>query len=50
MIEVKRLLDHGRWLKWRDAEFHWSDRTARRLIEVAQRFKSNTVFDLPIEP
>src|SRR5262249_53722764 len=42
-------LGHGAWLTWLEREFAWSDRTARRMIEVAQRFRSDTVANLPIE-
>jgi len=46
---VKDHLEHGAWLAWLEREFAWSDRTARRMIEVAHRFTLDTVANLPIE-
>jgi len=35
---VKQALPHGEFGKWLDAEFGWSDRTARKFMEVAEAF------------
>ena len=50
LIEVKERLDHGQFLAWLEAEFHWSERTARNLMAVAERFKSAKFADLEIAP
>jgi hypothetical protein len=31
---VKKVIGHGRWLRWLKAEFDWSDKTARNYIGV----------------
>ena len=36
LIEVKEKLGHGRFLGWLQAEFAWTDETARRFMNVAQ--------------
>jgi len=46
LIEVKERLGHGHFGGWLEAEFEWSERTARRYISVAETFKSDTVSDL----
>lgn len=46
LIEVKERLPHGRWGEWLDCEFGWTDRMARRMINVANRFKSDNLSDL----
>jgi Protein of unknown function (DUF3102) len=38
LIEVKEECGHGLFLKWLDAEFGWSDRTARRYMQAATVF------------
>jgi len=38
LIEVKEKLGHGRFLGWLQAEFAWTDETARRFMNVAQEF------------
>ena len=38
LIEVKAAIGHGNFLPWLEAEFGWSDRTAARLIRVAEKF------------
>jgi hypothetical protein len=38
LIIVKEKLVHGRFLEWLSAEFEWTDETARRFMNVAQRF------------
>lgn len=40
-----RGVPHGQWLPWLDAEFGWSDRTARSYMQVAEAFKSETLSD-----
>jgi DNA N-6-adenine-methyltransferase (Dam)/Protein of unknown function (DUF3102) len=34
LVEVRDRIDHGEWLAWINAEFHWSDQTARNFIHV----------------
>jgi hypothetical protein len=50
LLEVKTLLPHGQFGLWLKAEFGWSDRTAQRLMDVAQQFgtKSDILSDLGI--
>lgn len=50
LIRVKERLGHGRFLDWLDAEFDWSERTAERLIGVAEAFKSDNLSDLDMAP
>jgi len=50
LIEIKESLPHGLWLPWLQAEFGWSEMTATRFINVANKFKSNNLLDLPIAP
>lgn len=38
LIDTKQRLGRGPFGLWLDAEFGWSDRTARRFMEVASRF------------
>lgn len=38
LIEIKDRLPHGAFLPWLRAEFEWSDDTARRFMQVAERF------------
>lgn len=45
LIAVKKALGHGHFLKWIDAEFGMSERTARNFMGVAEKFKSATVTD-----
>lgn len=48
LIEVKAALGHGKFLGWIEAEFGMTDQSARRFMQVADRFgKSNMVLDLP---
>jgi hypothetical protein len=49
LIKAKAILGHGNFLPWLQAEFRWSERTARRYMTVAEHFgaKSATVSDLP---
>jgi hypothetical protein len=46
LIGAKKRLGHGRFLAWIEAEFGMTDRSARRFMEVAESFKSDTVSDL----
>ena len=39
-------LEHGQWEAWLREEFTWSLATAKRMMAVAERFKSVTVSDL----
>jgi Protein of unknown function (DUF3102) len=50
LIEVKEKLGHGNYLNWLEAEFGWTDRTARNYTTVAKQFKSETISNLPIAP
>jgi hypothetical protein len=34
LVESKELVGHGDWLPWLSREFHWSDKTAERLMQV----------------
>lgn len=50
LIEVKRQLGHGHFLKWIDAEFGMSERTSRSFVHAAEAFgssKSAIIADLP---
>jgi hypothetical protein len=47
LTKAQELAGHGKWLRWLDQEFGWSEQTARnymRVYELAQ--KSTTVVDL----
>jgi hypothetical protein len=48
--EVKGLLNHGQWERWLHDEFQWSATSAKRMMQVAARFKSANLVDLPIDP
>jgi protein gp37 len=47
--EVKALLGHGQWERWLREEFHWSATSAKRMMQVAVRFKTTKLVDLPID-
>lgn len=49
LLEIKERLGHGHFGKWLKAEFDWTERTAERYMQAAERFadKSDTVSDLP---
>lgn len=47
LIAVKKAVGHGNFLKWIDAEFGMAEQSARNFMNVADRFKSTTVGDLP---
>lgn len=42
LIAVKESLEHGQWEDWLQVEFHMSDRTARTMMSVAERFNGKT--------
>ena len=50
LIEVKERLGHGRFGDWLEAEFAWTDRMARKFMQVAETFKSENFSDLPFAP
>lgn len=50
LLEVKAALKHGEFTAWLHSEFDWSDRTARRMMQVAEEFKTVTVSDLSAGP
>lgn len=50
LIEVKGHLGHGRFGDWLEAEFGWTDRTARQFMQVAETFKSENFSDLSFAP
>jgi hypothetical protein len=49
LAETKRRLKHGQFLEWLKREFAWSDWTARSLMNVHERFKSENFSDLQID-
>ena len=49
LSDVKRVLPHGTYLAWLDAEFPWRQTTALRMMDVAKAFKSAKLADLPID-
>lgn len=50
LIEAKSRLPHGQFGGWVRAEFDWTDRTARQMMNVAEKFKSENFSDLQIAP
>ncbi len=48
LIAVKDALGHGRFGRWLEAEFQWSEPTAERMMRVADTFKSVKLTDLNI--
>jgi len=50
LIEVKERLGHGNFGAWLDAEFGWTDKTARRMMGVSRHFKMDNLSDLEIAP
>ena len=50
LLTVKESLQHGQFGAWLKAEFGWSERTAQNFMSVADRFKSENVADLRIQP
>lgn len=47
---IKSKLEHGQFLKWLDAEFKMSSRTAARFMRVAEKFELDKVSNLDIQP
>jgi hypothetical protein len=49
LLAAKEMLGHGRFTTWLQAEFGWSDRTARNYIAAAEAFQDKTeiISDLP---
>ena len=41
LTEVKQRLEHGQFGAWLQAEFSWTDRTAQRFMQVAEKFGEN---------
>jgi hypothetical protein len=52
LLAVRETLPHGHFGLWLRAEFGWTERTARHLMAVAQRFgpKTEMISDLTIQP
>jgi phage N-6-adenine-methyltransferase len=50
LIEVKARLGYGNFGAWLQAEFGWSDRTARQFMMVSEQFKSENFADLNFAP
>jgi hypothetical protein len=50
LIEVKARLGHGHFGGWLESEFGWSQDTAGRFINVAQRFDIPQIADFNIAP
>ena len=50
LIEVKAAMPHGLFTAWLEDEFGWTDRTARSMMTVADRFKTENFSDLKIAP
>ena len=48
LIEVKKNLKHGQWLKWLEEEVKFSQSTAWRFMQVAQNPKLFTVNNFTI--
>jgi Protein of unknown function (DUF3102) len=46
LVRVKEALGHGHYLQWIQAEFGWSERSARRFVEVYDAFKSANLADI----
>lgn len=50
LIQVKTRLGHGRFGRWLQDEFGWTERTAQNFMRVADRFKSEMFADLNVAP
>jgi hypothetical protein len=46
--EVKSKLPYGKWAAWCEAEFGWNQRTADRMIGVAEKFSLDTLSNIDI--
>jgi hypothetical protein len=40
LTECREIVGHGRWLSWLDAEFGWTDQTARNYMRVYEMSKT----------
>lgn len=47
LLLAKGRIGHGGFIRWIEAEFGMGEQTARNFMQVARRFKSPTVGDLP---
>lgn len=50
LTEIKGILGHGNFSHWIDDEFHGSERTAQKLMNVAKKLDFVTIADLKIAP
>ena len=50
LIEVKKKLGHGLFGAWLHTEFEWTQKTAERFINVAQRFENRQFVDSDMAP
>lgn len=50
LIEVKARLPHGAFGGWLESEFEWTSETARRFMNVADKFKNNKLLNLDVAP
>jgi hypothetical protein len=50
LIDVKEQLDHGQFGAWLATEFSWSDRSARRMMQVADQFKTANLSEINTAP
>jgi hypothetical protein len=49
-LEVKERLEHGEFQEWVEGNFSWAMRSATRMMEVAENFKSVNLSDLDFAP
>jgi hypothetical protein len=49
LAKQKAVLPHGKFLRWIEAKFDFTDQTARNLMNLAALAKSKPVLDLPID-
>jgi hypothetical protein len=50
LIRTKAALPHGAWLPWLEAEFGWSDETARKFMRAAEfALKNPTLLEFQID-
>lgn len=49
LTEVKARLKHGQFLDWIVKEFGWAERSARRFMEVHDKFKTAKLADMEID-
>jgi hypothetical protein len=48
LTKARELIAHGDWLHWLEAEFGWSDETARRFMSVFEMSKFHNLLDLDV--